>query len=130
MLTLFCTMRLWTNSVVVVVFPSAVPLVNCRTASIATDQRSARIEWDNIHTGGLDLISATIEYAVLTSSENATSSNSTPVDNPVVDINGRAAVLRTLPEAGLDYVFTVSTENAEGESNPSQCPPVFLAIGE
>ena len=85
-----------------------------------------RIEWENIHTGGLDLISATIEYAVLPSSEN----NSTPVDNPVVDINGGTAVLRTLPEVGLDYVFTVSTENTEGESIPSQCPPIFLVIGE
>ena len=89
-----------------------------------------RIEWDNIHTGGLDLTSATIEYAALDSNDNTTSGNFTPVDDTILDVNGGVAVLRTLPEAGLEYVFRVSTENTEGVSIPSQCPPLFLVIGE
>ena len=103
----------------------AVPLVVCRSAVLDVEQRSMRIEWDNIQTGGLGLTSASIEYMVVNST-----GNSTPVQNPVIDINGGVAILRTLPQAGLNYIFSVTTENDVGESIPSQCPPIFLVIGE
>lgn len=84
-----------------------------------------RVEWDNIRAGGLELTSASIEYMVVNST-----GNSTPVQNPMIDINGGIAVLRTLPQAGLSYIFSVTIENDVGESIPSQCPPIFLVIGE
>lgn len=100
-----------------------VPLVNCTGASISVDKMSVRIVWDNIHTGGLNLSSATVEYALLTSS------NFTTAVNETVNVVGGGAVIETLPTAGLVYVFRVTTENAEGESIPSSCPPLFLAVG-
>ena len=108
----------------------AVPLVSCTDIRITADETRVKIEWDNIHTGGLELISATIEYSPLNTSVNTTSANFTLIVNEMVNLTEGQAILRALPTAGLDYVFQVSTENSEGESVPNQCPVIFLEIGK
>ena len=104
------------------------PLLVCRDTSIADDLASVRIEWETIHTGGLELDSISIEYAAL-SGNGTTSENFTVVYDATFDTDG-VANLVTLPLAGLNYTFRVSAENSEGESVPSVCPPIFLLIGE
>ena len=105
---------------------TAVPLVNCTAAEIS-GQRIASISWDSIHTGGLSLMSAVVEY---TPSPSSMGAKFTEVVNASIDLEGGRAELQSLPTAGLTYVFRVATENAEGKSVPSQCPPLFLEIGK
>ena len=97
--------------------------MNCTGTSIAADQTNLRVMWDNIHTGGLNLTSATVKYALLTST------NFTPVVNETVNVVRGEAIIEGLPTAGLSYVFRVTTQNSEGESTPSNCPPIFLTVG-
>ena len=105
--------------------------MNCTDIRVTADKTSVKIDWDNIHTGGLELISASIEYALLNSSDNTTTSaNFTPVVNQMVNLRESRAILEALPTVGLEYVFQVTTENSEGESAPSQCPVIFLEIGK
>ena len=84
--------------------------------------------WDTIHTGGLDITSASIEYAPLTSmmSDNFTSVVNYSSIDPV---EGKATLQNSLT-ANMTYTFTVLAENDEGESLPSQCPPLFLKYGK
>ena len=113
------------------VFPNAVPLVNCTATELSEDETGVRIVWDTIHTGGLGITTTTIEYSPLPSSDNnMTSINFTPVVNASVNLVGSAAILQALPDAGQTYVFRVTTANAEGDSVPSECPPIFLEIGK
>ena len=114
------------------VFPNAVPLVNCTATELSLDETGVRIVWDTIHTGGLGITTTTIEYSPLPSSDNnnMTSNNFTPVVNASVDVVGSVAILQALPDAGQTYVFRVTTANAEGDSVPSECPPIYLEIGK
>ena len=102
--------------------------MNCIATSITADQMSVRVSWDNIHTGGLNLTNTTIEYAPLNS--NGSTGSFVPAVSPAIDMAGGEGILRLLPTAGLNYVFRVSTENSEGESEPSLCPAIFLEIGK
>lgn len=67
-----------------------------------------------------------IEY---TQSPSSVGAEFTEVLNASIDLEGGRAEFQSLPTAGLIYVFRVSTENAEGQSVPSECPPLFLEIG-
>lgn len=89
--------------------------------------------WDTIHTGGLNITSASIEYAPLTSPDKIMSDNFTSVVNysSLDPVEGKATLQNSLSDtANVTYVFTVSAENDEGESLPSQCPPIILKYGK
>ena len=101
-------------------------MVNCTGISTSMDQTSIQIMWDTIHTGGLDITSASIEYAPLTSTDNFTS----VVNYSSIDPVEGKATLQNSFTANVTYIFTVSTENDEGQSLPSQCPPIFLKYGK
>ena len=101
--------------------------MNCTAIEVSEDQTRLIVQWYNIHTGGLNLTSATIEYTLLF---NGTNASFTEAQNASINLQQSTADLQFLPDAGLEYIFRVITENEVGESVPSECPPIFLDIGQ
>ena len=102
-------------------------MVNCTDISTSMDQTSIQIMWDTIHTGGLNITSASIEYAPLTSPDKIMSDNFTSVVNysSLDPVEGKATLQNSLSDTAnvtynIDYSVEVTAINSyDLESEPA-----------
>ena len=98
--------------------------MECSDAS--AENGAVRLQWDFVHTGGLNLSGVVVSY------RSGGSQDFRPVlgHEMRLDAEGRPTSLdvRNLT-AGETYVFMINASNEQGSAMDC-CPPVTLSIGE
>ena len=83
-----------------------------------------RVSWFYVHTGGLPLTGASVDYSYM----NASSLVTEPISTSDIDVNTTIIEVTNLV-AGFSYTFMITAENLNGSSSVS-CRSILHVIGE